>query len=570
LLANTGITLAIPMLIRTIIDDGIATGDVAAIMARILALMGLALVRGVLVFLSGRWTEVASQNVAYDLRNDLHDKLQSFSFRYHDRARTGQLLARAISDVDRIRFVTGRAVLRLIEVVTLTLGIAVAMMAMDFGLALLVLTIVPILALTALEFGRRYRPLSLVIQQQIAELTARLEQNLRGARIIKAFAQEDAEIGRFGKENRRLFGYNMAAARMRAFLLPLLILIAGAGTLLSLLYGGRLVILGALTIGELVAFTTYASQLQVPIRRLGIVTSGVAQAIAASERVFEILDTRSEVEELPGAPPLGPVRGYVRFEGVSFAYFGLHQVLQGIDFEAQPGEVIALLGTTGSGKSTVINLIPRFYDPTQGRILIDGHDIRNVTVSSLREHIGIVFQDTRLFATTIRENIAFGRPEASESEIVGAAQAAAAHEFILELPQQYDTPVGERGMTLSGGQKQRIAIARALLKDPSILILDDATSSVDVETEAQVQAALSRLMKGRTSFVIAQRLSTIRQADQVLVLDRGRIAARGRRTADHTAHDELLRTSSLYAQIYERQLRPQVQEARAESEPRWD
>jgi ATP-binding cassette subfamily B protein len=523
-----------------------------------------------LVFLSGRWTEVASQNVAYDLRNDLHDKLQSFSFSYHDRARTGQLLARAISDVDRIRFVTGRAVLRLIEVVTLTLGIAVAMMAMDFGLALLVLTIVPILALTALEFGRRYRPLSLVIQQQIAELTARLEQNLRGARIIKAFAQEDAEIGRFGKENRRLFGYNMAAARMRAFLLPLLILIAGAGTLLSLLYGGRLVILGALTIGELVAFTTYASQLQVPIRRLGIVTSGVAQAIAASERVFEILDTRSEVEELPGAPPLGPVRGYVRFEGVSFAYFGLHQVLQGIDFEAQPGEVIALLGTTGSGKSTVINLIPRFYDPTQGRILIDGHDIRNVTVSSLREHIGIVFQDTRLFATTIRENIAFGRPEASESEIVGAAQAAAAHEFILELPQQYDTPVGERGMTLSGGQKQRIAIARALLKDPSILILDDATSSVDVETEAQVQAALSRLMKGRTSFVIAQRLSTIRQADQVLVLDRGRIAARGRRTADHTAHDELLRTSSLYAQIYERQLRPQVQEARAESEPRWD
>jgi ABC-type multidrug transport system fused ATPase/permease subunit len=570
LLANTGITLAIPMLIRTIIDDGIAIGDVAAIMTRILALVGLALVRGVLVFLSGRWTEVASQNVAYDLRNDLHDKLQSFSFSYHDRARTGQLLARAISDVDRVRFVTGRAVLRLIEVVTLTVGIAAAMMAMNLGLALLVLTIVPILTLAALEFGRRYRPLSLVIQQQIAEITARLEQNLRGARIIKAFAQEDAEIGRFGEENRRLFRYNMAAARMRAFLLPLLVLIAGAGTLLSLLYGGRLVILGALTIGELVAFTTYASQLQVPIRRLGIVTSGVAQAIAASERVFEILDTRSEVEELPGAQPLGPVRGHVRFEQVSFAYFGLHQVLQEIDFEAQPGEVVALLGTTGSGKSTVINLIPRFYDPTQGRILIDDRDIRNVTVSSLRQQIGIVFQDTRLFATTIRENIAFGRPDASESEIVAAALAAAAHEFILELPQQYDTLVGERGMTLSGGQKQRVAIARALLKDPSILILDDATSSVDVETEAQVQAALSRLMKGRTSFVIAQRLSTIRQADQVLVLDRGRIAAWGRRTAEHTAHDQLLRTSGLYAQIYERQLRPQVQEARIKRDPRWD
>jgi ATP-binding cassette subfamily B protein len=540
------------------------------ILSRVLALMGLAFVRGFFVFLSGRWTEYASQNVAYDLRNDIHDKLQSFSFSYHDKARTGQLLARAISDVDRVRYITGRGVLRLVEVVTLTLGIALAMISMDLRLAVMVLLVVPVLAVIAWEFGRRYRPLSRAIQQQIADLTARLEENLRGARVVKAFAQEDAELDRFGQENLKLFGYNITATRMRALLLPLLTLIASAGTLLSVLFGGRLVILGTLTLGELVAFTTYASQLQNPVRRLGTVTSGVAQAIAASERVFEILDTQSEVEDLPGARPLGPVRGHVRFEQVSFSYFGVHQVLQGIDFEAQPGQVVALLGPTGSGKSTVINLIPRFYDPTRGRILVDGRDIRKVTVRSLRQQIGIVFQDTRLFATSIRENIAFGRPDASEIDIVAAAQAAAAHEFIMELPEQYDTPVGERGITLSGGQKQRLAIARALLKDPGILILDDATSSVDVETEAQVQAALDCLMQGRTSFVIAQRLSTIRQADLVLVLDQGQIVACGRRSDRFTAHDMLLRTSGLYADIYEHQLRPQEEIMDGEAVSRWE
>jgi len=312
-----------------------------------------------------------------------------------------------------------------------------------------------------------------------------------------------------------------------------------------------------LTLGELVAFSAYVGQLLVPVRRLGVVTAGIAQAIASGERVFEILDTQSAVEDLPGAQPLGPVRGHVRFERVSFAYFGRHQVLREVDFEVQPGEVVALLGTTGSGKSTVINLLPRFYDPTAGRILLDGRDIRQVTLQSLREQIGIVFQDTTLFATTVRENIAFGRPGAGEEEVIAAARSASAHDFIMELSAGYESWIGERGVTLSGGQKQRIAIARAILKDPRILILDDATSSVDVETEALIQAALARLMEGRTSFVIAQRLSTIRRADQVLVLDRGRIAARGVRTAEYTAHDELLRTSGLYAEIYHRQLRPQ-------------
>ncbi|MFL7790727.1 MAG: ABC transporter ATP-binding protein, partial [Anaerolineae bacterium] len=313
-----------------------------------------------------------------------------------------------------------------------------------------------------------------------------------------------------------------------------------------------------------VAFTTYVSQLLAPVRRLGMIVSAVSLAMASGERVFEILDAQGEVEDLPGAEPLEPIEGHVRFEGVSFAYFGRHRVLDDIDFEAQPGQVVALLGATGSGKSSVISLIPRFYDPTEGRVLLDGQDIRHVTVNSLRSQIGIVLQDTTLFATTIRENIAFGRPGASEEEIISAAKDAAAHDFILEFPEGYETYVGERGVTLSGGQKQRIAIARAILKDPRILILDDATSSVDTETEALIQAALARLMEGRTSFVIAQRLSTIRQADLVLVLEQRRIAACGWRTAEHTAHDELLETSGLYAEIYYRQLRPQEEQFVAE------
>lgn len=556
-LADTGIALAMPLLIRTIVDQGIAAGRAETIWWGVGGLLGLALLRGLCTFLSGRWTEIASQNVAYDLRNQLHVKLQSLSFSYHDQAETGQLLTRAISDVDRVRFLTGRAIVRLVEVITLILGIAIAMLTIHPLLALLTLTIVPLLTHRALAFGRRFRPLSRAIQQQLSALTTLLEQNLRGARIVKAFAQEEAEISRFGGENAALLSLNVAAARVRAVNLPLLRLIVNAGTVFILLYGGQLVMKNQLTIGALIAFTTYVGQLLIPVRRLGMIVPAVAQAIASGERIFEILDAQAEVTDRPGAQPLGPIRGHVRFEHVYFAYFGRHRVLEDVDFEVRPGEIVALLGTTGSGKSSIINLLPRFYDVTAGRILVDGRDIREVTLASLREQIGIVMQDTTLFAATVRENIAFGRPGASEEEIIAAARAASAHDFIVALPQQYDTPVGERGVTLSGGQKQRIAIARALLKDPRILILDDATSSVDTETEALIQEALARLMQGRTSFIIAQRLSTIRRADLVLVLENGRIAACGRRTAGHTAHDELLHTSGLYAEIYFRQLRPQ-------------
>ena len=548
LMGINALALATPQFIRWIIDRGIRGQDIHLLTWSVLALLGLTAIKGVFTYAQGRWTEIASQGVAYDLRNAIHRKLAGLSFSYHDRAETGQLLSRAVQDVERIRFLTGRAFLRLTDGIVLLIGTAAVLLWMNPALALLALATMPLLAHRALVFGRQFRPLSLEIQNQLAVLTTRLEQNLRGARIVKAFAQEEAEIARFDRENDRWFALSAQAARLQAFNLPLMDLIASIGTVFIIWYGGQLVIRNQLTLGELVAFSTYLAQLFQPVRRLGMIISAVAQAAAAGERIFEILDAVSEVSDRPGAIELPPCRGHVRFEHVSFAYFGRHRVLNDISFEALPGQIVALLGATGSGKSTIINLIPRFYDPTEGRITIDGYDLRDVTLASLRAQISIVLQETTLFAASIRENIAFGRPGASFEEIVAAAQAAQAHEFIEQMPQGYDTLVGERGVTLSGGQKQRVAIARALLKDPRILILDDATASVDAETERLIQIALEHLMQGRTSFVIAQRLSTVRKADLVLVLERGRIAARG-------THEELLRTSGLYAEIYHRQLR---------------
>jgi ABC-type multidrug transport system fused ATPase/permease subunit len=550
LLGINALAVTIPQFIRWIVDWGIRGQDISRLGASVLGLLGLTLVKGGLTFWQGRWTETASQSVAYDLRNAIHRQLAALSFSYHDRAETGQLLSRAVQDVDRIRFLTGRAFLRLTDGTVLLLGTAAILIAMNPRLAVLALCTMPFLGYRAFRFGRRLRPLSLAIQQQLAVLTTRLEQNLRGARVVKAFAQEKSEIARFDRENDRWFDLSARSARLEAFNEPLIDLIANAGTVFIIGYGGWLVIRGQLTLGELVAFTTYLAQLVQPVRRLGTIIPAITQAVASGERIFEILDTVSEVQDAPDAIPLPAVRGHVRFECVSFAYFGRHRVLTEVTFEALPGQVIALLGAAGSGKSTIINLIPRFYDPTEGRILIDGYDTRCVTLNSLRDQIGIVLQETTLFAATIRENIAFGRPDATEEKIVEAARAAQAHSFIVETPNGYDTLVGERGITLSGGQRQRVAIARALLKDPRILILDDATSSVDTETERLIQVALERLMRGRTSFVIAQRLSTLRLADLILVLDKGRIAASG-------THEQLLRTSGLYAEIYHHQLRPQ-------------
>jgi ATP-binding cassette subfamily B protein len=549
-LAMTVLGVINPQLIRTAIDQGISVGDAAVLGWSVAGLLGLTLVKGVFTFLQGRWSEVASQNVASDLRADIQGKLTILSFSYHDQSEAGDLLSRAVQDVDRVRFLTGRATIRIAESIVLLAGTAALLAWMNPQLALLAVATVPLLAYRAFGFGRQIRPLSIAIQKQLGVLTTRLEQNLRGARVVKAFAQEDAEIRRFQIENERWFDLSAKAARLQSINGPLLNLIANIGTIFILWYGGQLVIRGALTLGELVAFTAYVAQLVGPVRTLGQIIPAVALAGAAAERIFDILDAVPDVRDAPGAVPLPPARGHVRFEGVSFAY-GRHRIFSDITFEAQPGQIVALLGRTGSGKSTIINLIPRFFDPTSGRVLVDGRDIRQVTLASLRGQVGIVLQETTLFAATLRENIAFGRPGATDAQVIEAAQAAQAHAFIAQTPQGYDTHVGERGVTLSGGQKQRVAIARALLTDPRILILDDATSSVDAGTEQLIQMALERLMRGRTTFVIAHRLSTVRLADLILVLDEGRIVARG-------THEELLKTSDLYADIYYRQLRPQA------------
>jgi ATP-binding cassette subfamily B protein len=543
------IAMVNPQVIRWTIDRGIGQGNTQLLALAVGGLLALVVVKGVLTYYEGLWTEVASQNVAYDLRNALQRKITELSFSFHDQAQAGDLLSRAIQDVERVRFLTGRAIFRVIESVFLMVITAGVMLWMNPRLGLLAVVAMPLLIIRSVRFGRVFRPLSLEIQKQLSVLTTRVEQNLRGARVIKTFAQEDAEMARFALENQKWYELSALSARMQANNMPLLNLIADISSVAILLYGGTLVIQHALTLGELVAFTTYVAQIVTPVRYLGMVLPAITIAAASAERVFEILDTVPMVAEAAGAPALVLERGEVRFENVSFAY-GLHAgVLKEISFVAAPRQVIALLGPTGSGKTSVVNLIPRFYDPTAGCIRIDGTDIRQVSLNSLRGQIGMVLQETTLFASSIRENITFGRPDATQAEIENAAKDAQAHEFIMQMPEGYDTEVGERGRTLSGGQKQRLAIARALLTDPRILILDDATSSVDSETEHLIQLALERVMHGRTTFVIAHRLSTVHSADLILVLDKGRIVARG-------SHAGLLQSSPLYANIYHQQLKP--------------
>lgn len=549
LLAMLVINSLIPQLIRWIIDTGIGGNQVNVLTWSVLALLGLTLLKGVLNYFQGLFTETASQNVAFDLRNELQKKLTQLSFSFHDQSETGELLSRAVQDVERVRFLTGRATLRIVEAVLLLIITAVILLTMDFKLALLILVTMPLLVYQAVHFGARFRPLSMQVQKQLAVLTTTVEQNLRGSRVVKAYVQEDTEIDRFDQENNKWFDLSNQSAKMQAFNIPLLFLIANLGMVAIILYGGSQVINGSLTIGTIVAFISYVGQLVDPVRRLGMIIPAVAVAGSASERIFDVLDTVSEVRDTPDAKPMEIIQGRVRFEDVSFNY-GQNRILHDINFDIQPGQKVALLGLTGSGKSSIINLIPRFYDPTAGRILVDEMDIRNITLQSLRSQIGIVLQETTLFASTIRENIAFGNETASDEEVIGAAKAAQAHDFIMQTSEGYKTHVGERGVTLSGGQKQRLAIARALLLDPRILILDDATASVDTETEHLIQLALAQLVQGRTTFVIAHRLSTVRNADLILVLDAGTITARG-------THEELLESSPVYRSIYNQQLKKQ-------------
>ena len=548
LIISTATRLVIPRLTQMIIDDGIAAERMNVVLWAAVGMVGMAIAGSVFTFLQGVLSARTAQGIAYDLRNQLYTKIQSLSFSYHDRAQTGQLLTRATSDVEMIHMFVGMGFIQLLSAILMMVGSIVLLFATDWQLALIMLVLVPLTFGIFALFAGKARPLFMQIQQRLADLNTVLQENLVGVRVVKAFAREPYEARRYTQANQNLFDLNLAVGRLMTTAMPLIFLIANLSLLAVYWVGGYQAIAGHVSIGRLVAFANYMMMAFFPMLMLGMIMAMISQAGASAERVFEILDAQSEVVEKPDAVELPAIEGRVAFEQVSFRYFSRGElVLKDVSFLAEPGQTVALLGATGSGKSTIINLIPRFYDVTEGQVIIDDYDVRDVTLDSLRQRIGIVLQETTLFSGTIRENIAFGRPDASLEWIIAVAKAAEAHDFIMSFPEGYDTPVGERGVTLSGGQKQRIAIARALLLNPRILILDDATSSVDYETEYRIQQALERLMEGRTSFVIAQRIATVLNADQILVLDRGEIVARG-------THEELLRESPIYADIYYSQL----------------
>ncbi len=523
-------------------------GAVSALVNAGLLILLFAITRGLFAFAQGYMGEKASQSVAFDLRNDLFARIQRLSFSYHDQNQTGQLMIRATDDVEKVRQFIGQGLLLTMQAFLILAGALIILTLTNAQLMLVVLPILPLALLIFMLFGALTMPLFGELQRRLSALNTILQENLAGIKVVKAFAREPQQQKRFDASADDLMWQQIKVARTFSFIFPLVFLLMNVGQAAITYFGGRQIINGTLTFGEWQKFSLYLVYVFFPLGQLGLIISQMSQASASATRVFEILDAKSEVADKPGAIELPAARGEVTFEDVSFSYFGSGDpVLNGISFDAQPGQTVALLGATGSGKSTVINLIPRFYDVTKGRIAVDGFDVRDVTLESLRSQIGIVLQETTLFTGTIRDNIAFGRPDATQEEVESAARAAAAHDFISSFPMGYDTPVGERGSTLSGGQKQRLAIARALLLNPRILILDDSTSAVDSVTEHEIQQALDKLMAGRTSIVIAQRISTVRRADQILVLDKGRIAARG-------THDELIEESPLYAEIYASQL----------------
>jgi ATP-binding cassette subfamily B protein len=539
-----------PQLIAYAIDSGIAPRRLGVILLAVGGLAGAALLRGLFTFLQGYLAELASQGVAYDLRNDLFAKIERLGFGYYDRVETGQLVTRLTSDVEQIRSFTGSGVVQLAAAVVMLLGTTTLLVVLDWQLALVALAIVPVIFVLLLRFVRRIGPLFRAVQQTLGRLNSVLQEDLAGIRVIRTFSREDYEGERYGSVNEELLGKNLETVRAFSNNFPFVFFLANFGTLLIVLFGGLQVMGGRLSIGELVAFNTYLGFLLFPIFTIGFLAAGISRAGASSLRVFEVLDAPLEVQDAPGAVPLPPIRCRVEFDDVSFRYPGdEREILRGISFCAEPGQTVAILGTTGSGKSTLVNLIPRFYDVSGGRVRLDGHDVRDVTLASLRGQIGIVLQSALLFSGPVRANIAYGKPGATQEEIEAAARAAQADDFIRALPEGYDTVVGERGVGLSGGQRQRIAISRALLIDPRLLILDDSTSAVDAETEAAIQESLDRLMRDarRTVFVIAQRISTVRDADLILVLDNGEVAAMG-------THEELLRDSELYNEILGSQL----------------
>jgi ATP-binding cassette subfamily B protein len=571
--------LVIPRTLQYMIDFGIKASNFEVIMRGSLIMLGAALLGAVATVIQGIYRARLSQGIAYDLRNALFKHIQSFSFANLDTMQTGQLITRLSSDVDIVRRFLSAGLALLLRAVLMIAGSVVMIMLTDLRLSMVVLVVLAVAGTVIWTVLRAAAPLFIVVQQKLAALNSIVQENLAGVQVVKAFVREKFEIARFGQHNLAYTEQIIKVGYLIAVAMPLLLVLTNLGSVAVLWFGGLDVIGGRLSVGELIAINNYLLIGMTPLLLLGNVLTMVSRAEASSGRILEVLDTQPLIQPVPSPHRAGRLAGRVVFENVSFYYNGLtldnahrqlvsvspdgrdgrnqpialqnqngrEEVLDNISFEVEPGQRVALLGATGFGKSTLVNLIPRFYDVTGGRIQIDGVDVRDWDPQALRAQIGVVLQQTTLFSGTIRQNISYGRPDAPLDKVVAAARAAQAHEFIMAMPDGYDSLVEERGANLSGGQRQRIAIARALLISPGILILDDSTSAVDMETEVKIQQALDRLMKGRTTFIVAQRITSVLNADQILVLDAGRIAARG-------THRQLLQTSPIYQEIYCSQL----------------
>lgn len=548
LLTLTGMNLLVPRIIQNVIDDGLMRGDTTYLVRSALLLLGLGLGSALLSLVNRYSAEWVAAHVGFDLRNRMYDHIQYLPFEYHDHAQSGQLISRCIEDVRAIERFSGSSIAELVRFVLLTVGILFVMLSANVTLALIALApMIPLILMTG-NFGTRIGKLFFAVDMAVGEVSNRLQENVTGVQVVRAFARENYEIQRFETANMDVFHKWVKVIDEWAKIMPTTNWLTTLGTILILFFGGQMVLEGTLTVGAVVAFNAYILMLAEPAQALtGLVNAG-GEAAAGAQRVFEVLDAEPAIQSRKEAGVLSTLSGEVEFKNISLKYQDEKtESLSEINAHVKKNQIVALIGPTGSGKTSLVNLIPRFYDVTDGAVLVDGRDVRDVELTSLRRQIGIVLQTSLLFSDTIRGNIAYGRPDATEEEIIAAAKAAQAHEFITGFTKGYDTIVGERGVTLSGGQRQRVAIARALLMDPHILILDDSLSSVDTQTEKLIQAALDTLMEGRTTFVIAHRLSTVRRADMILVMDKGRIVERG-------THDELLAKGGLYKEIHDLQL----------------
>lgn len=552
-LLASGANLYVPWLIKGVIDQVLADKDMMMLNLIAVSIVVAFFLRGVFLYGQHYLMSYIAQKVIIDVRDSIYRKLQKLPISYFEKRQTGTVMSYVTNDVAAMQAGLADHVIDMITESVILIGSFAMMCWLHWKLTLLTLIIVPLVGYTMNIFGRKLKQTSFTMQERVADITSLLQEALSAIRVIRSFVREDHEIERFSKQNQANFIAQMKNAKLMAMLAPVVEFLAAISVTLILWYGGMEVIDGNLTAGALIAFLVYAVNLSNPIKRLSRVYGNIQKAIAAAERVFAVLDTEEEITDAPDAKKMPIVKGNVKLTDVKFSYVEGELAIKGISMEAQPGQMIAIVGASGSGKSTIANLIPRFYDIQSGSIEIDGYDIRSVTQQSLREQIGIVPQETVLFNGTVYENIRYGNLDATEEEIVAAAKAANAHEFISQMPNGYETQIGERGALLSGGQRQRIAIARAILKDPQILILDEATSALDTESEKIVQEALDKLLVGRTSFVIAHRLSTIVRADVIIVMERGEIVERG-------THDELLEKGGIYSKLHQMQQRDKQEE----------